>query len=291
MKKIGLIGCGLMGAGIASHILRANYNVYVYDPFSLYKEPLEAAGALFVERVSALAEQVDTVLLSLPSSHILQEVLLGDEGLLPQLRSGSTIFDMSTTDIDTTRLLHHEASERDILFLDCPVSGGPSGAANGTLTIMVGGKEEDFSKSREVLELIGSNVHYIGASGAGQIVKLCNNMLVAGITALLSETIQVAETEGVDPKTLFSLISKSSGNNRVMEVFGENLLNQSFDQVLFSLGHMAKDIELYMDMSKNHKLPQPTSAAVNQLYRLALQQNKAALDSTAIFSVLSNKGE
>lgn len=290
MKTIGLIGCGLMGAGMATHLLRADYAVFAYDPFSVYKEQLEEAGALFVEHASALAKEADAILLSLPSSQILREVLLGVDGLLSQLKPGSVIFDMSTTDIETTRLLHNEAAEHDILFLDCPVSGGPNGAKSGTLTIMVGGNEEDFINSKEVLEVIGSSIHYIGPSGSGQIVKLCNNMLVGGITALLSETIQVANTEGVDPETLFSIISKSSGNNRVMEVFGDNLLNQSFDQVLFSLGHMAKDIELYMDMSTNHRLPQPTSAAVNQLYRLALQQNKASLDSTAIFSVLSNKG-
>ncbi|TSB47705.1 NAD(P)-dependent oxidoreductase [Alkalicoccobacillus porphyridii] len=290
MKTIGLIGCGLMGAGMAGSLLREHYTVYAYDPYSIYKEHLEEAGATFVESVSELAREADAVLLSLPNAQVLKDVLLGESGLLKQLQPGSFVFDMGTTDIQTTRLLHQEAAEHNIGYLDCPVSGGPAGAKNGTLTIMVGGNEDDLAKGKDVLEVIGGSINYIGPSGSGQIVKLCNNMLVAGITALLSETMQAAEKEGVEAETLFDIVRKSSGHNRVMEVFGENLLAQSFDQVLFSLGHMAKDIELYMDLSKEHKMPQPTSAAVNQLYRLALQQQKGTLDSTAIYSVLSTEG-
>lgn len=291
MMNVGIIGCGAMGKGMARNLLKAGYSVYVCDEQSIYRQELELAGAVFMQNAKLFAEKVDHLLLSLPSPTILQEVLFGDSGVLNQVRSGSAIFDMGTTDVKTTRRIHALSAAKGIRYLDCPVSGGPAGADAGTLTIMVGGNEVDFLTEKPILHVIGENVIYVGSSGAGQTVKLCNNMIVAGITSLLSETMIAAEQEGVAPQVLFDIIQQSSGHNRVVDVFGSNLLEKSFDQVLFYLGHMAKDLELYMDMSREQHTPQPTASVVNQLYRAALQQKKGKLDSTAVYSVISNKGE
>ncbi len=286
-----MIGCGVMGKELARNLLQAGYSVYVCDEQSLYREELEREGVTFLPNVATLAEKVERLLLSLPSPKILQDVLLGENGVLAHIKQGSAIFDMGTTDVQTTRLVHKQASAKGVRYLDCPVSGGPAGASTGTLTIMVGGNEADFIVEKPTLQVIGEKLIYVGPAGSGQTVKLCNNMVVAGITSLLSETMISAEEEGVSPHILFDIIQQSSGHNRVIDVFGSNLLEQSFEQVLFYLGHMAKDLELYMDMSRENQTPQPTAAVVNQLYRTALQQKKGKLDSTAVYSVISNKGE
>ncbi|WP_059104336.1 NAD(P)-dependent oxidoreductase [Shouchella shacheensis] len=291
MEHIGMIGCGVMGKELARNLLQAGYSVYVCDEQSLYREELEREGVTFLPNVATLAEKVERLLLSLPSPKILQDVLLGENGVLAHIKQGSAIFDMGTTDVQTTRLVHKQASAKGVRYLDCPVSGGPAGASTGTLTIMVGGNEADFIVEKPTLQVIGEKLIYVGPAGSGQTVKLCNNMVVAGITSLLSETMISAEEEGVSPHILFDIIQQSSGHNRVIDVFGSNLLEQSFEQVLFYLGHMAKDLELYMDMSRENQTPQPTAAVVNQLYRTALQQKKGKLDSTAVYSVISNKGE
>ncbi|WP_413375762.1 NAD(P)-dependent oxidoreductase [Alkalihalobacillus sp. 1P02AB] len=288
MEAIGVIGCGAMGAGMVRNLLAADYTVYVSDPYCVRQKELEGLGARFVSSPMEFVKEVKAVFLSLPSPQILTNILQGENGLFAGLQKGSYVFDVGTTDTETTKLLHGEANSYGIHFLDCPVSGGPAGANAGTLTVMVGGDKAAYLSSLPYLEVIGQTIRYIGTSGAGQTVKLCNNMIVAGITALLSETMIAAESQGVDVETLFSILRESSGNNRVIEVFGDNLKDKSFEQVLFSLSHMAKDLELYMKIANQSASPQPVSAIVNQLYRLALQHNKASLDSTAIYSMIAN---
>lgn len=284
--NIGLIGCGAMGQGIARNLLKAGHNVLIHDDMSKSRELLEGEGAEFVE-IKTISANVDHLFLSLPSTQILENALLGSEGVLQNLPKGTMIFDLGTTDVETTRMIHKKAEDAGVYYLDCPVSGGPAGAEIGTLTILVGGNEEIFLDARSILEIVGEKIIYVGESGSGQAVKLCNNMIVAGITALLSETMVTANNYGVSNRQLADIIQQSSGQNKVLDVFGENLINESFDNILFFLGHMSKDLELYMNLSKESKTPQFVSSIVSQLYRTALKQGKGTLDSTAVYSVIS----
>lgn len=284
--NIGLIGCGAMGQGIARNLLKAGHDVFVHDDMSKSRKLLEGEGAEFVD-IKTITTNVDHLFLSLPSTRILEDTLLGDEGVLLNLSKGSMIFDLGTTDVETTRTIHDRAEDAGVYYLDCPVSGGPAGAEAGTLTILVGGDEEIFPEARSILENVGEKIVHVGASGTGQAVKLCNNMIVAGITALLSETMVTANNYGVSNSQLADIIQQSSGQNKVLDVFGENLINGEFDNILFFLGHMSKDLELYMNLSKESKTPQYVSSIVSQLYRSALQQGKGTLDSTAVYSVIS----
>ena len=283
--NIGLIGCGAMGQGIARNLLKAGHNVLIHDDMSKSRELLEGEGAEFVE-IKTISANVDHLFLSLPSTQILENALLGDD-VLSSLPKGAMIFDLGTTDVETTRMIHEKAEETGVYYLDCPVSGGPAGAESGTLTILVGGSDAIFPEARAILENVGEQIVYVGGSGTGQAVKLCNNMIVAGITALLSETMVTANNYGVSNKQLANIIQQSSGQNKVLDVFGENLINEEFDNILFFLGHMSKDLELYMNLSKESKTPQFVSSIVSQLYRTALKQGKGTLDSTAVYSVIS----
>lgn len=283
--NIGLIGCGAMGQGIARNLLKAGHNVLIHDDMSKSRELLEGEGAEFVE-IKTISANVDHLFLSLPSTQILENALLGDD-VLSSLPKGAMIFDLGTTDVETTRMIHEKAEETGVYYLDCPVSGGPAGAESGTLTILVGGSDAIFPEARAILENVGEQIVHVGGSGTGQAVKLCNNMIVAGITALLSETMVTANNYGVSNKQLANIIQQSSGQNKVLDVFGENLINEEFDNILFFLGHMSKDLELYMNLSKESKTPQFVSSIVSQLYRTALKQGKGTLDSTAVYSVIS----
>ncbi|MFS0788771.1 NAD(P)-dependent oxidoreductase [Shouchella sp. 1P09AA] len=291
MKTIGLIGCGVMGAGIARNLLSNSYRVFIRDPECRNQKALEALGAQFVPDFGECTENMEAIFLSLPTPSILGNVLSGENGLFASLNPGTLVFDVGTTDTETTKRLQKEAQTYGVHFLDCPVSGGPAGADAGTLTIMVGGEKEAYLAALPYLEVVGSTIRYIGSSGAGQTVKLCNNMIVAGVISLLSETMVIAEEQGVDADTLFSILEASSGHTRAMEVFGANLKAQSFDNILFSLAHMAKDLELFMKLSNQSHTPQPVSSIVTQLYRMALQQKKAKMDSTAVYAMIENHVE
>lgn len=284
--NIGLIGCGAMGQGIARNLLKAGHKVFIHDDMSKSRELLESEGAEFTE-IKTVAENVSHLFLSLPSTQILEDTILGDEGVLPNLPKGSTIFDLGTTDVEATRMIHEKAEDAGVHYLDCPVSGGPAGAESGTLTILVGGSADIFPEARIILENVGEKIVHVGGSGTGQAVKLCNNMIVAGITALLSETMVTANNYGVSNSQLADIIQQSSGQNKVLDVFGDNLVNEEFDNIFFFLGHMSKDLELYMNLSKESKTPQFVSSIVSQLYRTALKQGKGTLDSTAVYSVIS----
>lgn len=283
---IGLIGCGAMGKGIASNLLKAGHNVYIHDNMSKWKDSLVEKGAKFVD-IKTITSKVQYLLLSLPSNQILLDILLGDGAVLNNLSKDSMVFDFSTTDVQTTQMIHSKAKEIGVNYLDCPVSGGPNGSDAGTLTILVGGDKSLFERAELIFKIVGDKVIYVGDSGAGQTVKLCNNMIVAGITALLSETMITANKYGISNQSLANIIQQSSGKNKVLDVFGENLIKEDFENILFFLEHMAKDLELYMNLSKDSKTPQYVTSIVNQLYRSALKDGKGKQDSTAIYSVIS----
>jgi len=285
--NIGLIGCGAMGQGIARNLLKAGHSVFIHDDMSKSRELLEGEGAEFVD-MKTVATNVEHLFLSLPSTQILEDSLLGEDGALQHLQKDSMVFDLGTTDVETTRMIHEKAEDAGVYYLDCPVSGGPAGAENGTLTILAGGNGDIFPEARAILEDVGEKIVHVGDSGSGQAVKLCNNMIVAGITALLSETMVTANNYGVSNKQLADIVQQSSGQNKVLDVFGPNLINEEFDNILFFLGHMSKDLELYMNLSKESKTPQYVSSIVSQLYRSALKEGKGTLDSTAVYSVISD---
>ncbi|MCG7346463.1 NAD(P)-dependent oxidoreductase [Sporosarcina sp. ACRSL] len=288
--KIRMIGCGAMGAGMVKNLLKHGYDVSTYDPDPSKQEQMKKLGAAPVSSSSYGLSEIDVVLLSLPTSALVEETLIGDKGILQHLKKGSLILDMSTTDVRVTKQLAQSAAEKSVHFLDCPVSNGPAGANDGTLTIMVGGEEHTFHSVLPVLESIGKEIRYIGPSGSGQVVKLCNNMMVAGITVLLSETFVAGAKNGVDPMKIAELMSIGSAQNKVLSVFGPNLLNDTHHDVKFFLSHMAKDVNLYMDMTKSTQSPALLGSIVEQLYEAAKLQGKGHLDSSAVGQVVEWMG-
>ncbi|WP_432354455.1 NAD(P)-dependent oxidoreductase [Sporosarcina sp. A2] len=289
IQTIGVVGCGLMGYGMATNLVRKGYEVKVYDTNAKAVERVVNKGANASTSVSELAKVSDVLIISLPSTDLVETVLLkGEEAALKHLKSGSFILDMSTNDVARTRKLEADANVLDVAYFDCPVSGGPEGASSGKLTIMVGGAEEKFPQVVSLLQAMGGHIEYIGPSGAGQIVKLCNNMVVGGIISLLGEALLTGEQAGISKKKLAELFQKGSGQTKVMDVFGPTIIHETFDDVTFSLANMLKDLSLYRSLATTQGVPTVISDAAYQLFTCASSEGADRRDSTAVAEVLAH---
>ncbi|HJF32299.1 MAG TPA: NAD(P)-dependent oxidoreductase [Sporosarcina psychrophila] len=290
MKRIGVVGCGLMGYGIATNLVRNEYEVTVYDtnPEAVARVVNEGADA--AKTIQELAKWSEVLILSLPSTTLVEHVLLHmEEGVLDNLNRGSVVLDMSTNDVARTRRLAETARKSGVEYFDCPVSGGPDGARSGTLTIMVGGSKEKFPEISSVLQTMGKYIEYIGESGAGQIVKLCNNMVVGGIISLLGEALLTGEKAGISKEKLAELFQKGSGQTKVMDVFGPNIIHGTFDDVKFSLANMLKDLHLYRNLAEDEGVPTSISAEALQLFTVASYLGADQRDSTAVAELLTHQ--
>ncbi|MEC5424332.1 NAD(P)-dependent oxidoreductase [Virgibacillus sp. C22-A2] len=289
MRNIGVVGCGLMGRGIVKNLLENNYKVSIYDIDKAAVGRLEEMGATASASVKSMAKEIDCLILSLPSPALVQKTLLED-GAINELKAGSTVLDMSTNDVEITRNLAQHAKKSGIELFDCPLSGGPAGAENGTLTIMVGGNAKAFTGIVPVLKAVGEHIEYVGPSGAGQAVKLCHNMIVGGVITLLSEALLTGEKAGVPKAKVASILQKGSAHTRVMDVFGSNILEDNFSDIKFSLANMTKDIQLYRNLAERELIPTFASQPSHQIYQLAANKGKGALDATAIYEMLDEWG-
>lgn len=289
MESIGVIGCGMMGRGIVKNLMKNNYRVLIYDIDREAVENLVNEGAVATISLPDMAAEVDYLILSLPSPDLIRKTLV-DEGVINAMRTGTKIMDMSTNDVEVTRQLHEYAAAKGIDFFDCPLSGGPAGAEDGKLTIMVGGYGNGFPSLLPVLNSIGEHIEYIGPSGTGQTVKLCHNMVVGGVITLLSEAFLTGERSGVSKEKIASILQKGSAQTKVMEVFGQNILDETFGDVNFSLTNMLKDINLYRNLAEAQFIPTYVSQPVDQLYRVAHHKGRGKQDSSAVYNTLAEIG-
>lgn len=288
MDVVGVVGCGLMGSGIARTLLREKYDVYVHDVDESSVNRLVKHGAKKTKSMKEMVKQIDVLILSLPSPQIIEQVLLEKEGNIFQaMKDSSVVIDMSTNDVKLTEELYEQAKSYNVSFMDCPLSGGPDGANSGKLTMMIGGDEETYKRLLPLLESLGEQIFYVGKSGQGQAVKLCHNMLVGGIISLLSEVVKTSESVGVSKHVLSQVLQAGTGQTRVMDVFGENILAGTFDQVKFSLSHMMKDIELYQSLAKDHAISTLSSNSIYQLFLIASHLDNGALDASAVYEVFN----
>jgi len=286
-SNIGVIGIGAMGRGLVGMLIENGYPVTVFD---VNKDAVQAAvelGAEAAASAQAVGQASGAVITSLPSPQAFEETVMGDRGLLKGLRPGSYIIDMSTIDPVTTRTVHAAAAAMGIRTLDAPVSGGPQGAAAGTLAIMVGGEKDDFEACVEILNVLGNNIFHVGPIGAGQTVKICNNALAAIHTVALGEVLLTGIKAGVDLKALFDVIRTSSGNCWTLEnFFPKTVLQNKYDPPLFALDLMHKDVGLYIKTAEKMKIPSILSSIAYQIYTAGQQTGKGQCDHTAVIQVV-----
>lgn len=206
---LGFIGIGNMGAGMAANLIKAGHSVIVYDLDASKLSPLTDLGGQAAGSFAEIAQKCDIIFTMLPKAVHVQDVCL--QHLFPEMSAGKIIVDCSTIDVDSAKSLGENAAKQQIGFMDAPVSGGASGAEAGTLTFMVGGAEDNFAKIKPYFDIMGAKAVHCGQVGSGQAVKICNNLMLGIQMISVAEGFVLGEKLGVDPQTLFDVVSTSSG--------------------------------------------------------------------------------
>jgi 3-hydroxyisobutyrate dehydrogenase-like beta-hydroxyacid dehydrogenase len=254
--KIGFIGLGMMGAGMASNLQKSGHDLVVHDLTRQAASRHLNAGASWADTPRAVAEQCDIVFTSLPTPADVQRVGTGENGLIEGFRTGAAWFDLSTNAVDVVRSLHGSFAAKGIAFLDAPVSGGPKGANSGRLAIWVGGDNAVFDKYHAVLSAMGDQAVYIGPIGAGTIAKLVHNASSAAVNVVLSEVFTMGIKAGVEPLALFAAVRQgASGRNRMFDRLADHFLTGSYDPADFALRLLHKDVTLACQLGREVQVP------------------------------------
>ena len=254
--KIGFIGLGMMGAGMASNLQKAGHDLVVHDLTRQAASRHLNDGAAWADSPKAVAQACDIVFTSLPTPADVQRVGTGPDGLIEGFRGGAAWFDLSTNAVDVVRSLHAIFAEKQIDFLDAPVSGGPKGANSGRLAIWVGGDKAVFDRYQSVLEAMGDQAAYIGPIGAGSIAKLVHNATSAAVNVVLSEVFTMGIKAGVEPLALFQAVRQgATGRARVFDRLADHFLTGSYDPADFALRLLHKDVTLACQLARDVQVP------------------------------------
>jgi 2-hydroxy-3-oxopropionate reductase len=260
-ERIGFIGLGVMGRPMAANLLGGGYRLVLHSRSRESATSLVDRGATWADSPAAVAEQAGTVISMLPDTPDVEAVLLGERGVVTGLRPGALVIDMSTIAPLAARRIGIEIESRGGDFLDAPVSGGQVGASEGTLTIMVGGDPRAFERAREVLGAMGTNVTLVGASGAGQVAKACNQLIVGANIEAVAEALVLAAAAGVDPSRVRDALLGGFASSRVLEIHGQRMLDANFAPGFRAALH-SKDSRIILELAEGVGCPVPMFAEV-----------------------------
>ena len=293
---IAFIGLGNMGAPMAANLLRAGYRVKVFDLVPQAMAKLAEQGAKVAKSALDAADEADVVISMLPAGKHVQALYLGDDkqaGINTVLKPACLVIDSSTIDAASAQRVGEALAKQQIAFVDAPVSGGVAGATAGTLTFIVGGEASAYQRALPVLQTMGKNIFHAGPLGAGQIAKICNNMLLSVLMVGTSEALQLAINNGLDPKVVSDIMLQSSGRNWALELYNPcpdilpNAPSSKGYQGGFMTDLMKKDLGLAMDTARHSESSTPMGALAQSLYSLHSLQGHGQLDFSSIFSMFS----
>ncbi len=254
--KVGFIGLGTMGNGMASNLQKAGYELVVHDIRRAAAEKYLAAGAVWADTPKALAEQCEVIFTSLPGPPEVQEVALGPNGLLAGMKDGSAYFDLSTNSPTVVREINRRFAEKHVYMLDAPVSGGPRGAASGKLALWIGGDEQIFNRHKKVLDTIGDQARYIGPIGAGSVAKLVHNCAGYAVQCVMAEVFTMGVKAGVEPLALWEAVRQGAGGRRrTFDGLVDQFLPNKYDPPAFALRLAHKDVTLATQLGREMKVP------------------------------------
>ena len=285
MQKVGYIGLGLMGASMARNLMKAGYELVVHNRSRTIVEQLVAEGATATFSPQEVASQVDVVFTNLPDSPDVEQVALGPQGIIHGAHDGLIFVDNSTIKPESARHIAAALAGAGVAALDAPVSGGDIGARAGTLTIMVGGPAGVFEAVLPLFQAMGKTITHIGDSGAGQVAKCANQVIVAAQMAGMAEALVLAQKSGVDPQKVVQAISKGAAqcwtlDNKPTKIFNRDL-GPGFKAYM-----QHKDLNIVLDTGNTYGVPLPTTATIQQLYRAMLAAGDGELDNSAVITVL-----
>ena len=288
MKKIGFIGLGNMGEPMATNLVKAGFDVIGFDLIEEAKKKAERNGIQIAEDAVSASENVDALISMLPASEHVESLYLGEDGLLSKLDKTVLIIDCSTIAPDSAIKVANQAKDLDLSMVDAPVSGGVVGAQESTLTFIVGGAENNVERARPLLEKMGSNIFHAGSNGAGQVAKVCNNMLLAIHMCGTAEAIALGVKNGLDASVLSEIMRKSSGGNWSLEVYNPypGVMSSAPASRNYEGGFlnklMAKDLGLAKEASESTNSETPMGDLARKLYQDLINQGYEDLDFSSI---------
>jgi 2-hydroxy-3-oxopropionate reductase len=287
-KAVGFVGLGIMGACMAGNLLEAGHELVVHNRTRTKAERLAQRGARAADSPREVAEGSDVIITMLPGPPQVEEVVAGDGGLLEGAREGSLIIDMSTSSPILAQELARAARNKAVGMLDAPVSGGDVGARDGTLSIMVGGEENDFERARPLFRVMGETVVHVGGTGAGQVVKACNQIVVALVIEAVAEALVLGSKASVAPDRVVEVLSGGLASNKVLEVKGEKFLSHEFAPG-GKVEYHRKDLGIALEAGKEYEVTLPVAAFVDQMFGVLEAKGRGGWDHSALLTLLEER--
>ncbi|WP_020503004.1 2-hydroxy-3-oxopropionate reductase [Lamprocystis purpurea] len=284
-ERVGFIGLGIMGRPMALNVLRAGWDLAVHARRPESMEPLAAAGAATCASPAEVARHADILFTMVADTADVEQVILGPEGVIEGASPGAVLVDMSTISPAVTRTIAARLRERGLAMLDAPVSGGEAGAIAGTLSIMVGGAAEVFDRVRPLFAAMGRNIVHVGGSGAGQVCKSCNQIVVGATIVGVAEAILLARASGVDPARVREALLGGFAASRILEVHGQRMIDGNFAPGFKARLHQ-KDMRIVGESALELGLALPSAATIAQYLNALVGQGLGEEDSAAIYKVL-----
>ena len=282
---MGFVGLGIMGAAMAGNLLEAEQELVVHNRTRTKAEQLISYGALVADSPREVAEISDIIITMLPGPPEVEEVVAGEEGVLEGAREGSLIVDMSTSSPLLAQQLARMARERGVRMLDSPVSGGDVGARDGTLSIMVGGEDEDFQRARSLFEVMGETVVHVGGAEAGQVVKACNQIVVALVIEAVAEALVLGSKASVAPERVVEVLSGGLAANKVLDVKGQKFLSHDFTPG-GKVEYHRKDLGIALAAGREYGVTLPVTALVDQMFEVLETKGRGSWDHSALLTLI-----
>ena len=265
-ETIGFIGLGIMGRGMVRNLLKAGFDVHVWNRTSFRMAPIVAAGAHGELDASGVAARSDLIIICVSETQDVEDILFGENGVVQGAKPGSLIIDTSTISPQKTISMEARLRTSGLRMLDAPISGGSEGAANGTLSIMVGGDSADVARAMGVLDAMASRITHVGGIGAGQMVKLVNQILVVGTMQAISEALLFAQKGGLDLKKTLEAVEHGAAGSWMLSNRGTQVVIRDFKPG-FTIDLQQKDLRLVLEAADAMGIPLPVTSQIFQLYR------------------------
>ena len=285
MEKIGFIGLGIMGAPMAGHLLDAGYEVVTTDHFAKPSAELSAKGIKVVTGNDAVARAADIIIVMVPDTPQVEEVLFSAKGVAEGLSKGKLVVDMSSISPIFTKEFAAKVKTTGADYLDAPVSGGEVGAKAASLAIMVGGEEASFERAKPIFERLGKNITLVGPNGSGQTAKVANQIIVALNIEAVAEALLFASKAGADPARVRQALMGGFASSKVLEVHGERMIKRTFDPG-FRIGLHQKDLNLALSNAREMGVSLPNTATCQELFNACASHGGSDWDHSALVRAL-----
>ncbi|BAY32212.1 putative 2-hydroxy-3-oxopropionate reductase [Nostoc carneum NIES-2107] len=285
MERIAYLGLGIMGSGMANNLLKAGYQVTVWNRSPEACKPLVEQGATQAQTPAQAVENAEVIMYSLANDNAVEEVVFGKDGILSKVRSPQIAIDMSTVHPDTSRREAAAYAQKQVEFLDAPVFGSRNEAAAGGLWIVVGGKQEIFERVKPILEPLSETIHYLGETGKGAAMKLIGNSIVATQIEALGEAMVLATKAGLNPQDVLDVLHVVDFRSPIFDGMGKMLIERDFTPN-FALKHMLKDANLIARFAQDLNSPTPAAAQVRETMKAAVNQGWGEENASALIKAL-----